>query len=187
MKICSKCKVEKPFDEFYKQSSSKDGHNSWCKHCTKHRQILEKTNPIDLNNKICSKCKLEKPLSNFAKTKKIKSGYISICKKCRWATEKKRRKTIPIAKKLLIYKKHRNDRSSKIKIYRKVYKKINLEKVKESVNQAKKKAVSELRDGYVIKSLVQNHGWTREQVINNPELIKLHRILLNIQRHAKEK
>ena len=34
-KICSKCKIEKNFCEFYYQSKSKDGKKSSCKECTK--------------------------------------------------------------------------------------------------------------------------------------------------------
>lgn len=32
-KTCSKCGKKKPIDQFYRQSSSKDGHHSWCKRC----------------------------------------------------------------------------------------------------------------------------------------------------------
>ena len=35
MKTCSKCKEKKPFSEFYKSRSSKDGHQSYCKLCEK--------------------------------------------------------------------------------------------------------------------------------------------------------
>lgn len=36
MKICTKCKVEKEFSNFYKQKSQKDGYNVWCKNCCKY-------------------------------------------------------------------------------------------------------------------------------------------------------
>jgi hypothetical protein len=36
MKTCSKCKQEKPLDEFGKQTRSKSGYRSWCKVC--HRE-----------------------------------------------------------------------------------------------------------------------------------------------------
>ena len=32
-KICSKCKIEKPFSDFYKDKSKKHGLSSWCKQC----------------------------------------------------------------------------------------------------------------------------------------------------------
>lgn len=33
MKTCTKCKVDKQFDEFYKSKSSKTGLQAWCKTC----------------------------------------------------------------------------------------------------------------------------------------------------------
>jgi hypothetical protein len=35
MKICSKCKIEKSIEEFYKNNQNKDGLKSWCKDCHK--------------------------------------------------------------------------------------------------------------------------------------------------------
>ena len=35
MKICTKCKKEKSYEDFYIKTNSKDGRNSWCKLCTK--------------------------------------------------------------------------------------------------------------------------------------------------------
>ena len=32
-KICSKCKIEKPFSDFYKDKSKKHGLSGWCKQC----------------------------------------------------------------------------------------------------------------------------------------------------------
>lgn len=36
-KICSKCGLEKPIDEFVINNSKKDKHGSWCKEC--HRKV----------------------------------------------------------------------------------------------------------------------------------------------------
>jgi len=36
MKTCSKCKIEKPFEDFHKNRSVKDGHAKTCKNCKKH-------------------------------------------------------------------------------------------------------------------------------------------------------
>lgn len=34
-KVCKKCEVEKPIDNFNKQSKSKDGYKNYCKECFK--------------------------------------------------------------------------------------------------------------------------------------------------------
>jgi len=38
MKICSKCKIEKPLDSFYKKNSTKSGYQSACKLCKKNHE-----------------------------------------------------------------------------------------------------------------------------------------------------
>ena len=46
MKICSKCKVEKPFCDFHKRSDSRDGYRSQCKECKNSvNSKWQKTNP----------------------------------------------------------------------------------------------------------------------------------------------
>lgn len=44
-KLCSKCQLDKPLDEFYKQSSSKDGLQSWCKSCLRTWEKSYKKRP----------------------------------------------------------------------------------------------------------------------------------------------
>ncbi len=49
MKICTKCKIEKPFSEFSKNNSIKDGHRSACKLCDKAKdaaRYLENSDKI---------------------------------------------------------------------------------------------------------------------------------------------
>ena len=46
MKKCSKCKIEKPLDEFYKNKSQKDGLARYCKICDK---VISKKYPTDYN------------------------------------------------------------------------------------------------------------------------------------------
>ena len=41
-KQCVKCLETKPINEFYKDKTNKDGHNSWCKVCCKARSKLSK-------------------------------------------------------------------------------------------------------------------------------------------------
>lgn len=35
IKVCSKCKIEKPLTEFHKKKDSKDGYSYYCKSCKK--------------------------------------------------------------------------------------------------------------------------------------------------------
>ena len=45
-KVCTKCNVEKPFSEFYRRQSSKDGHRTECKLCENTRsKIAYNSNP----------------------------------------------------------------------------------------------------------------------------------------------
>jgi hypothetical protein len=37
IKVCSKCKVEKPLEEFHKHKATKDGRQSYCKKCSSLR------------------------------------------------------------------------------------------------------------------------------------------------------
>lgn len=38
MKVCSWCKTEKPYSEFYSNKGTKDGFGSWCKECDKREK-----------------------------------------------------------------------------------------------------------------------------------------------------
>lgn len=55
MKVCYKCKEEKPFEKFSKNSSKKDGLQGYCKDCKKpvdniysqnHKEVIQKNNKI---------------------------------------------------------------------------------------------------------------------------------------------
>ena len=39
MKICSRCKQEKPDDQFSKKSARKDGLQAYCKDCSRERKM----------------------------------------------------------------------------------------------------------------------------------------------------
>lgn len=97
-KQCQKCSFIKPFEEFYRLSSSKDGYSKWCKQCQKsyyienkekikkrtktwrqHRKEQEKTEP---NEKICPICEEVRDINDFCKKNERKDGRNYKCKSC---------------------------------------------------------------------------------------------------------
>jgi hypothetical protein len=60
MKKCNKCKEEKPLDEFYKNKSTNDGRDYYCKICFKTcPKRIEKSKQYRINNKEIIKKKLK--------------------------------------------------------------------------------------------------------------------------------
>lgn len=49
MKCCCSCKIEKSFNDFYKDKNSKDGFGRCCKNCSKEYNIIWKNNNPDYN------------------------------------------------------------------------------------------------------------------------------------------
>ena len=49
MKVCTRCKVEKPIDEFSNNKNASDGKNSWCKACYRvyRKENKERLNKMD--------------------------------------------------------------------------------------------------------------------------------------------
>ncbi len=83
-KVCTKCKEEKPLNEFVKDSRTKDGTRSYCKECYNKgkRKNPEKPRPKP-GYKYCASCGVEKKLSEF-NTRMIlkKLRPFSYCKEC---------------------------------------------------------------------------------------------------------
>ena len=52
MKVCTKCRSEKPLEDFYNRKNARDGKTSWCKFCHKVRkkQYYDK-NSAEINRK----------------------------------------------------------------------------------------------------------------------------------------
>lgn len=66
-KVCTKCKVHKPFTDFPKDKSLKDGYNSWCRAC-----YVEKSIEWAKNNPQKAKERLEKwKGNNFDRKKEL--------------------------------------------------------------------------------------------------------------------
>lgn len=87
MKKCKKCLVEKIFDDFTKDSRSKDGKQRICRDCnseyyaSRSKRYME--NAIELpDSRQCPDCKLELPISEFYQSKLRSNGTYTYCKKC---------------------------------------------------------------------------------------------------------
>jgi len=101
LKQCSRCSVQKPYDDFSPNLKSKSKMHSWCRSCqrgySKQKYVprirVQKEPkmpkrpklPIPQNGyKFCTFCKIEKPESSefFHKFKTGKNGLNSVCKIC---------------------------------------------------------------------------------------------------------
>jgi 5-methylcytosine-specific restriction endonuclease McrA len=106
-KACSKCLVEKPLDDFHKQTATKDGHQSICKDCVSIAQkarIVKTPEAIEAaekarakkeaddllwpDSKVCSTCLVRKSLDDFSKSSAARDGYKVSCKDCRQEYQK---------------------------------------------------------------------------------------------------
>lgn len=94
-RICTKCKVEKEFSLFHKNSHTTLGISARCKKCYSEEQkqkrlteraqrdAIEKLKPIKIEtHKTCSKCNINKSFSEFQKSAKKRYGIDSKCKIC---------------------------------------------------------------------------------------------------------
>ena len=78
MKVCTKCKIEKPFEAFYRNRNkkSRDGYCSSCIECVKLRRLELKKNPLmQLEKQIKSSVILENKL--------LKRENKRLCQRCK--------------------------------------------------------------------------------------------------------
>lgn len=85
-KICTKCKIEKELNLFYKSKYSKDGYKSICKVCCR---LSDEVHIINFNSdlvtvteKICTTCGVNKPLDEYYVAKRADDGRQSCCIAC---------------------------------------------------------------------------------------------------------
>jgi len=96
VKRCTKCGLEKPFEDFYKNKGRKDGLNAWCKSCFNNATKLKRSGAYEYDPKHkeyitlsidgikrCTKCKSIKPFDQYYKDKSRFDGFDSKCKTCR--------------------------------------------------------------------------------------------------------
>lgn len=105
-KICTRCAVEKPLDQFGLLKRGIYGVHSACKACRKvegaehyarryglKREILPKP---AYDGKVCRTCKTEKPLDQFPPDKRASDGLDSACRQCKsnrlWVEKKEQSK-----------------------------------------------------------------------------------------------
>lgn len=84
-KKCSKCGIEKPLDNFHRNSYKKDGLQTYCKFCVNSRRdyIPRVRSMIVVGDiKICTTCGKGKKLSEFYIDNKGNEGLRSECKTC---------------------------------------------------------------------------------------------------------
>lgn len=87
LKTCTKCKEEKPLEEYYKSNKVKSGRKAQCKTCWKKQE--RKTTPYQADKvKTCKECNLSKPTSEFDRHSSAKYGVRSVCKVCRVSERK---------------------------------------------------------------------------------------------------
>lgn len=97
MKKCSKCKVNKKNERFYKATKEKDGLQSWCILCMKQAvkdtyvPVKKKYLPIKapVGHIQCHKCLQFKSKFSFSKRKDTATGYQYNCKLCMKKRNKK--------------------------------------------------------------------------------------------------
>ena len=86
MKKCPTCQTEKPFDQFHKDRSKKDGFNLYCKPCTIAKQKEFQARPprrVDAaGTKTCQRCKEVKTPADFYSDKGTWDGLRRVCVDC---------------------------------------------------------------------------------------------------------
>ena len=101
-KVCTKCGVWKPLEEYYKKKTSKDGRESRCKGCRNEdwKQRWSKKHPKKIKEvregmKKCTQCGVWKPLEEFNKNKNYKDGRQYKCRECQKEYAKQYRENNP--------------------------------------------------------------------------------------------
>lgn len=97
-KVCTRCRILKPLDNFTKQSTGKYGHTARCKACERELAYIRERGhkityiqrPLFVLSKPCSRCKIEKPIEDFRVDQSKKDSHRYICKQCEKEEDKKR-------------------------------------------------------------------------------------------------
>ena len=100
-RICTKCELEKPIEEFGKNGNQNGGYRTECKICSRIRRneryrkdirptksfqkylTLDAQEDFKKGVKYCPGCKVKKPHSEFLKNKRASNGIDFYCKECK--------------------------------------------------------------------------------------------------------
>jgi hypothetical protein len=191
--ICRKCNNPKPKESFliHHRSGGFPSIGKWCKDCKREQsRLYYANNPVKLNIQYN-----ESKKRHNEKCSTIKNTLIT-CKKCgitQSMTE------------FLTY--HKTDRFPSIRIYCrncmnelvKGFYENNKDKIRirikeirnqnrELYNSTQKERVKRLRKGlpeYYIKQQLRSKGFTKQQIIDNPEIIEVQRLMIKTKRLCK--
>jgi hypothetical protein len=87
-KVCSRCGIEKPINEFYKDKRRKGNLDIYCKYCRdeyyklKYKEKIKNKTYDKISTKICCRCLQEKLISEFGKCSAATDGLKYCCKDC---------------------------------------------------------------------------------------------------------
>jgi hypothetical protein len=90
-KICTKCKISKPFSAFSRDKQRELGIRSQCKQCQNLGNRIRRNGteeykikhyPSDGVTKVCTECLQEQPVRCFSVKRKAKDGLSPSCKSC---------------------------------------------------------------------------------------------------------
>lgn len=178
-KACTKCKVVKPLDEFYKDKGSRDGRSSTCNVCGRAASQATKERYRNGNAKIaqrkkCAKCGVEKAPEEFHKDRTSADGRNNKCIICTLANRELNKETInrkwreyyskykgyEKVRKHLYYLRNKERVCARTNIYGKMYKKTE-----------RAKHLRKLRDKKphrIIQKRVAYQKWIKRRCENDP-------------------
>lgn len=78
MKLCRGCSTSRPLEDFFRDSTKKDGRANRCRLC----RGCKPRDPQPDGYKRCAKCKISKPFADFSRGNRTKNGLQSWCKAC---------------------------------------------------------------------------------------------------------
>lgn len=177
-KVCKKCEIEKPIEEFHKEKGSPDGRRATCKQCRaeaiRESQLNPKVKPIPQpGHRFCTKCEIEKPLEAFHAHPRGAFGRDPMCKDCRSAYHVVRKQRDPERLKERNRLWRRKDREKRPEYYEdlylknkeeyrerdRAYRKAKPEKVREKNLRRKSSKLKAKVEAVDYKAIIDQYGY----------------------------